>query len=81
MTNKLYFSCIYVSCTHVEDFTVWCLLILTNLVFIEFLFSGPGFQIYFDCNTILTVCYVPDYFRVRLGTENTCLMEMHKQYL
>ena len=35
------------SCTHTEDFTVWCILIRTNPVFAEFLFSGPVFHIYF----------------------------------
>ena len=48
MTNKPPFTCIYVSCTHIENVTFWCVLVQTNLVFDEFSFSGPGFQILFQ---------------------------------
>ena len=48
ITHKPLFSPSYDSCTLIEDFTVWRILILTNPLFIEFLFLGPGFQIFFQ---------------------------------
>ena len=30
----------------IEDFTVLCILVLTNPVFVDFMFAGPSFQIF-----------------------------------
>ena len=50
ITDKLHFSFVYVYYTPLGNFTVWCVLVRTNQVFIEFYFLGPGFNFTFDSN-------------------------------
>ena len=52
--DKTHFTCVYVSCKHIEDVTFWCILIQTNPVFVKFCFRDPVFKFTFDRNTSIS---------------------------